>query len=225
MTLPFSNANRNKRVFSCFVCGREFKELEEFKTHIVETHDEGREYLSCPCCDHPVRDMAVHFKALHPRDKVPAGIQTKVLVWHDFSTRKKKKKQKFHSGSYVSMKNHGKLLNYRSGWELQVYECLEELQDVARFDVETIKLPYFWSLPGQAGKWRDYIPDIVGEYVDGRKEIWEIKPKNQTDLEKNKAKWDACAKFCTNHGYRFVVQTEVGLNKLKQQLLNEKRTS
>lgn len=220
MTLPFSNLNRNKRVFSCFVCGREFAEFEAFKQHIVETHDEGREYLSCPCCSHPVRDMVTHYSAVHPRDKMPPGIQTKVLVWHDFSTRKKKKKQKFHGGGFVSMKNEGRLLNYRSGWELQVYECLEELQDVAKFEVEAVKIPYYWL-----GKWHNYFPDLVVEYTDGRREIWEIKPANQTDLDKNKAKWDACAKFCMSQGYRFVVQTEVGLNKLKQQLLNEKRSS
>ena len=41
----------------------------------------------------------------------------------------------FHDGDFVSKKN-GKKLHYRSGYELDVYKCLEEMANVVRFDAE-----------------------------------------------------------------------------------------
>ncbi len=213
--LPFSKNDKKK--YTCFVCDQQFIDFNEFKQHILDKHEEGREFLVCPQCEAPLRDMHIHYKAIHPRDKIPEHIQTKALIWKDFSKGKSKtKKPAFHGGQFVSMKNNGQLMNYRSGWELQVYECLEDLPNIEKYEVESLKIPYYWM-----GKWRNYFPDLLLHYADGSKEIWEIKPSNQTSLDQNHAKWNACNDFCLKHGHRFVVQTEKGIQLLKIQRLNE----
>lgn len=215
--LPFSK--KDYKFYACFVCGCHFKTFDEFKEHMTSKHDEGREFIKCPLCDAPIRDLNIHYRALHPRDTIPHGTQTKALIWRDFSTGKKKtKKPNFHGGQFVSIKNDGQLLNYRSGWELQAYECLEEISEVLKYEVESLKIPYYWS-----GKWHNYYPDLLVHFTDGRSEVWEIKPANQTDLEQNHAKWDACGKFCLAHGYKFIVQTEQGIHLLKMKKLNESK--
>ena len=214
MVLPFSPKN-NKRKFQCFVCGVEFPEYSEFKEHIVKEHDEGREYIKCKECDAPVRDMKTHFSAKHP-GQVPKG-QLRALVWRDFGAKKKKtKKPNFKEGHLVSVKNGGKTMHYRSGWELEVYECLEQLNEVVAYDVESFSVPYYWQ-----GKWHKYYPDLTIQFTDGRTEVWEIKPSNQTDIEKNRIKWQACYTLCSSLNRRFVVQTEKGINQLRRQVINE----
>jgi len=71
MTLPFSKDNSRK--WQCFVCGKSHNDFESFKAHIIEKHDEGREYVVCPLerCGAPVRDGRLHFKHKHPNEKFP----------------------------------------------------------------------------------------------------------------------------------------------------------
>ena len=82
---------------------------------------------------------------------------------------------------------------------------------------EPFKIPYYWK-----GKWHDYIPDIRVNYVDGSTEIWEVKPASQTDYEQNKCKWTAMNDHAANMGWRFIVQTEVGLGKFKNKMLRQR---
>ena len=83
-------------------------------------------------------------------------------------------------------------MHYRSGYELEVYQLLEEHNKVARYEVEPTDCitPYFWD-----GVWRKYFPDIKVVFTNGIVEIWEVKPSNQTDLQQNQIKWDAFAKY------------------------------
>lgn len=221
-----SDGKKNGRKWQCFVCGQNFDDYIEYKDHIVEKHEEGREYLKCPDCGAPVRDMKAHYKAKHPSRVMPKGIQTRVAVWKDFKRGKNGKKKTvtkkpvFHRGEFDSKKN-GKLISYRSGLERDFYDVLEEDTDVTKFYGEPYKVAYFWQ-----GKWHDYIPDLRVDYVDGSTEIWEIKPSNQTDYEQNRAKWAAAQQWAISHGWDFVVQTEVVLGKMKakvkkQKLLND----
>jgi len=101
-------------------------------------------------------------------------------------------------------------IKYRSGMEEEFYNLLETDGDVAAFAAEPFKVPYFW-----AGKWHNYIPDIRVNFIDGSSEIWEVKPANQTDFDQNKAKWAAMNDHALNLGWKFFVQTEVGLGKLR----------
>ena len=223
MTLPFDNTNKNQRKYQCFVCGRQYMSFSEFKEHILETHDEGREFVICPCehCGAPVRDMRMHFKVKHPHSPIPKKGMMKALVWKDMSPKKgnskgkKTKKPKFREGYYESEKMK-KSLHYRSGYEATIYECLDSWHKVVAFEVEPFEIPYIYK-----GSGHKYIPDLLVHYKDGKKEVWEIKPANQTTLEKNTQKWRAAELALEHRGWKFVVVTEVGIDKLKQLVRNQ----
>jgi len=225
--LPF-NKDNNKKKYWCFICGIEFTDFEEYKSHIKEKHEYGREYLSCPYCDAPVRDMRLHFKVRHPKETMPKSGQMKALIFYDFSGKNAKKKHKkphFEEGFMVSNKNNGQVMHYRSGWELTVYQVLEELNEILAYEVEPSDCVTNYFCP-QTKKWRKYYPDLKVRFTDGHTEVWEIKPLNQTDPKTNTtnhAKWNACSEACLNHGIIFEVKTEVGIKKLQRALANQKK--
>lgn len=227
MALLFEDTGSKTRQWQCFVCGKNFSEYEEYKSHIVETHEVGREYISCPTCEAPVRDIKMHFKAKHPQRAMPVGVQMKVAVWKDFKRTKDGKKSvttrkpTFRTGDVISQKNNGALIHYRSGMEEEFLGLLEQDKDVVAFSAEPFKVPYFFS-----GEWHNYIPDLKVQYIDGSIEIWEVKPATQTDTEiyeQNGAKWAAMNNHAMNHGWEFTVQTEVGLGKLKAKVKRQQQ--
>jgi len=206
-------SSRDKRKWQCFVCGHEFQEYQEFKDHIFAEHDEGREYVKCPLarCGAPVRDVRAHFKSKHPNDKVPKNCQLKASIWRDFNRNMKKtKKPSFKEGYFTSIKNQNMKFHYRSGYELDVYEALEELNECVAFHGESFKLPYFFN-----GQEHNYTPDLSVQFNDGRVEVWEVKPATQTGLPKNKAKWAAAESYCKARGWVFAVKKEQDIEKLK----------
>lgn len=222
MTLPFNNSER--KIFQCFVCGISFSFYEEFKNHVIDEHREGVEYVTCKQCCAPVRDLRLHYKVLHPQRELPKDGQMRATVWYDFTGKKRKRdksKPNFEEGYLTSFKN-AKQLHYRSGYEKQVYMLLEEKNDVAKYEVEPkdCMCKYWFN-----GKYRKYWPDLKVIFTDGHTEIWEIKPSNQTDLEQNKAKWDACAEYVGRRGYSFSVKTEQGINKLKKMILEQNKNN
>lgn len=218
MTLPFEKYDPTVRKYCCFVCGRNFKTIEEYTNHIVEAHEEGREYVRCPLtrCGCPVRDVRAHFKVAHRHEPMPQGKQMKALVWKDQTDAKKRiKKPTFREGYFISEKNGGKKMHYRSGYESDVYEALEKLNEVMAYDVEPFAVQYFFN-----GEEKKYFPDLSVHFADGHIEIWEIKPKSQTDLEvNNDAKWPACNNYCLMRGWDFKVITEKGIEKLKKGII------
>lgn len=221
MALPFPNDDRGKRKWQCFVCGLQFKDYEAFKGHILEDHEEGRHYILCPLsrCRAPIRDLRSHFRAKHPKEKVPKGKQMKATIWKDIKSGKvRTQKPRFIEGDFPSRKA-GKEIHYRSSYERQVYDLLEQLPEIVTYDTEKVEIPYYYK-----GKQRKYKPDLCIIYTDQSIEIWEIKPANQTDLPMNQAKWAAAKKYCLLRGWKFQVMTEVGINKLKNYVLNERRT-
>lgn len=211
---------KDVRRWSCFVCGELFPTYDDYKSHIYDKHEEGREWIKCPGCEAPVRDMKAHYKAKHPNRVLPTNVQHTVTVWFDFDSKGKRKarRPKVRDGTYMSKKMNAPL-HYRSGYECEVYELLDDDQDVQAYYVEPFKVPYNFQ-----GEWHDYIPDLKVCFVDGRIEVWEIKPATQTGLDKNKAKWASMDTHANNLGWKFMVLTEVGINKLKTKLkrqLNE----
>ncbi len=208
--------NNNKRIknFCCFVCDTIFESIEEFRTHIVNDHEEGTDFIICPCeeCQIPVRDLRTHVVLKHPGYKIPDGYPTRPIILRD-SRNKKKRKTAFKQGNFYSKKNN-KNLFFRSGLESEFYKVLEKKRDVLRYTVESIEIEYSYE-----GKRRRYIPDILVEYNDGKKELWEIKPKNQTKMPKNLAKWQAASDYCKKRNIEFVVLTERGLRMLKNKLI------
>jgi len=210
MTLPF-NLEKGNRKYQCFVCGVMFNMLIDMKRHILTEHEEGREYILCPRCDYPVRDLRSHYKAVH-KTHPPKNCQMKTIVWKDQKNPKKKhKKPTFKEGYIISKKNHGEAMHYRSGWECEVYRCLELMPEVISYKVEPLKIKYF-----EKGKVRHYWPDIMVNFNDGRTEIWEVKPANQTNLPNNQAKWEAAREYCGVRNWKFEVITEQVINKMKR---------
>jgi hypothetical protein len=219
--LLFEDAGKEaKRKWQCFVCGKQHDNYDSYKIHILENHEEGREYLKCPSCDAPVRDMRSHFTIKHKNRLMPKGIQMRVGVWHDFkpSGKKKTRKPHFNSGEFDSRKN-GAMIKYRSGVERDFYEQLESDLDVVAYQAEPFKVPYCWQ-----GEWHNYIPDLRVDFTDHSIEIWEIKPANQTEYEQNQCKWAAMKNFAEHMGWEFVVQTpEVALGKLKAKIRRQRK--
>lgn len=223
MPLKFEDAgSANVRKWNCFVCGQNYETYETYKDHITTQHVEGREYLKCPACEAPVRDLPTHFKAKHPARILPAGVQHRVAVWFDIKRTKdgkdkaKVRKPNFRSGEFTSRKC-GQDFHYRSGLEEEFYNLLEEDNDVESWAAEPFKIPYYWQ-----NDWHNYVPDIRINYIDGSTQIWEIKPANQTQLEQNKCKWAAANNYSSNLGWDFVVMTEVGLGKFKTKIRRQR---
>lgn len=208
-----------EKKYTCFVCGQILEDFDEFKTHIIESHEEGREFVKCPLshCEAPVRDLRMHFKVKHKNfdfNKIKG--QMKAIIWHDFSSKgKKTRKPKFKQGRYQSTKS-GKVFLYRSGLEKKTFEILDKHEDVMSYDAEPFQIDYIYK--GQAHK---YIPDILVHFIDGKKEVWEVKPSDQTDLEINKCKWRAAEEACQVRNWAFQVYTEQRINKLEKQVKNQ----
>ena len=215
MGLPFEKDN--KRRWQCFVCGKSHQDFEEFKTHVLETHEQGREFVICPLerCGAPVRDVKMHFKAKHPTEKCPVKGQMKCMIMKDITPKGKVKTRKpsFREGTMISHKNGGQEMHYRSAMECEFYECLEAIPSVLHYNVEPIKegIPYIFE-----GKQHKYYPDLSIQFTDGKIEIWEIKPASQTDLPVNNAKWRSAKLYCEARGWEFTVMTEVTLGRLKK---------
>lgn len=223
--LPFSNLNNindnKKRKYTCFCCAREFKyeQFEEFKRHIIEEHEEGRDYVLCPLerCKTPVRDIKTHFKARHPYDKLPSCKQMKSIIWRDVKGKRIKHKVHFKEGTFDSSKMNGKQIHYRSGFERDVYQCLELLTEVVAYDAEKVEIPYWY-----VGERHIYRVDLQIVFTDTSIELWEVKPSDQTSDPKNIAKWKAAKEYCLTRGWIFQVITEKELKKLQNKIRLER---
>lgn len=212
MTLPFVPDN-NKRMYVCFCCGMEFVIYEEYKNHILKEHEEGKDYVRCPLkrCGAPVRDLLLHHRVKHKNEPIPKGRQMKALVWRDIkATKKKQKKPKYKEGYYPS-KKMGKEFKFRSGYEESVFQCLDYWSEVTAFEAEPFKIPYLFE-----GEAHNYTPDILIQFVDGHKELWEIKPAGQTSLPINQAKWFAAQRACEARGWQWKVIKERDIKALKK---------
>lgn len=220
MTLPFeSESDRGKRKYQCFVCGVMFTEFAEFTEHILEKHEEGSDYVLCPLerCKTPVRDVPLHFKVYHKSEKIPQKGMMRATVWRDISPKGniKRKKNKFREGYFESTKMQ-KTFHYDSGWEATVFELLDSWHEVIAYEKEPFKIPYIHE-----GQCHNYLPDLFIAFLDGRKEIWEVKPSSQTAMQKNQDKWFAARKACEARGWGFEVITEIMIEKLKKTVKNQ----
>lgn len=215
MTLPF-NDEKGARKFQCFVCGNYYENFDLFKNHITENHELGLEYVICPLqrCQAPVRDLRMHFKCKHPKDKLPpVSGPVRAIIWKDYSPKTgkmKTKKPKFREGWFDSKKMKKKM-HYRSGMEASLYEIIETIDDIIAYEVELIEIPY-----AHEGTIHKYIPDLFVFFKDGRKEVWEVKPQDQLTLKKNEDKWYAAREACKARGWGFEVITETTISKMKK---------
>jgi len=190
----------------CFVCSEMQPDLNQMQMHVVDNHREGDDYVICPCCKVPVRDLIPHYRSKHIGMKIPENIQVRAIILRDVH---KNRKHKFKQGSYISQKTN-RTVQFRSGLELKLYQKLEKNLNVRDYRVENIMIEYFFD-----GRSHNYIPDVLVEYTNGKIELWEIKPKSQTKWPKNIAKWTAANIYCKKRNWEFIVVTENALKKPK----------
>ena len=120
-------------------------------------------------------------------------------------------------------------IKYRSGWEWNMMNTLDQHPAVVSWASESIRIPYRHPL---TGKTTSYVPDFLVVYVDkqGQQhvEVIEVKPSKEAMLENakskydkvmlavNMAKWQAAQAFCAAHGMKFRVVTEKELFRPKK---------
>ena len=83
----------------------------------------------------------------------------------------------------------------KSGWELATMKWLDASADVTSWDYESVRIPYYYN---DNKRW--YVPDFLVTFTDGHREIWEVKPKEFIDNEKQNLKSDAAREFCSING-------------------------
>lgn len=93
---------------------------------------------------------------------------------------------------------------YRSSYELSAYLLLDENPRVSTYKVEPYLIPY----EDRNGNERNYCPDILIEYIDGSRELVEIKPDfflRNLDIQ---IKLRAGEIFSENMGFKFSVWSD-----------------
>lgn len=92
---------------------------------------------------------------------------------------------------------------FRSSYELKAYKILDSRTDVKNYEVESLEVSYTYK-----GKVRSYYPDILVNYINGNKEVVEVKPEYFTSSDKNIAKFLSCIDFCKSKGMKFTIWTD-----------------
>lgn len=86
--------------------------------------------------------------------------------------KKRRKKSRYKTGVHISPKCK-ESINYRSGYELITARHLDNDPLVEKYEYESIKIPYVSNK--KTGHKRNYIPDFLVYYTDGRKVLIEVK--------------------------------------------------
>ena len=113
-------------------------------------------------------------------------------------------------GDYFWSKKNSKNLYYRSSDELIAYQMLECNIHVVKYEVEVIRIPYYWS----DGSIHRYIVDLLVYYDDGSKQLIEVKMKWAVEGDElTKLKIEAGKKYALENGIKFSVWTEKELRR------------
>jgi len=104
---------------------------------------------------------------------------------------------KFSKGMHLSVKT-GKEHYYRSSWELQYMNFLDNDVDVVSWESEFISIPYEFN-----GAIHKYIPDFHVERITGHTLV-EVKPLALRSIPKNAAKRLAAQEFCKKHQWNYL---------------------
>src|SRR5579872_3830732 len=117
----------------------------------------------------------------------------------------------YHRGEYTSTKT-GLVCKHRSGWELVYMTYLDAELSVTTWGYESVVIPYVSNV--RTGRLRNYHPDFVVTYVDGRRELVEIKPSKRVKQAAVQKKLKAAGSWCAINGVELKVVTEVELKAL-----------
>jgi hypothetical protein len=108
------------------------------------------------------------------------------------------KKHNWTQGVYKSEKSR-KLHNFKSSWELKLYQFLDSINSVKMWESECIKIPYVYQ-----NRIKNYLPDVL----INNKLLVEVKPISQINWPINKAKRIYAQKFCINKGWDYLLLTK-----------------
>jgi hypothetical protein len=111
------------------------------------------------------------------------------------------KHKKFRRGYHNSIKC-GKIYYY-SSWELYFMKQLDEKENVVKYS-NRLSIPYKHI----DGSNHSYIPDLLIEYSDGKKELVEIKPARYIEDEINQLKFKAGEGYAKSLGWDWKILTE-----------------
>lgn len=103
--------------------------------------------------------------------------------------RRRKRKKHYITGIHHSPKCPTPI-KYRSGWEHTVVLYLDQDPNVVSYEYESLKIRY-----AVAGRYRDYYPDFLIFYKDGKKVIVEVKRADKLTDRKVIAKAIATKKW------------------------------
>ena len=119
-------------------------------------------------------------------------------------------------------------VTYRSGWELNVMQYLDEHKGVEKWNSEDFIIRYYYDVDK---KYHNYHMDFWIKFTNGKVLLVEVKPKKQTvppkaknpkskrslneafTYIKNVNKWEAAEKIAKDNNYGFEIWTEVELEK------------
>lgn len=109
------------------------------------------------------------------------------------------------NGYFYSEKN-GQMMFYRSSWELQAFQILEQLSEVTNYSYEAIRIPY----TDKDGISHTAIPDLLVKYQSGKTELIEIKPQYMIskDLESTRLKLNVMENFARLKGFVFSIWSD-----------------
>lgn len=199
--------------YVCFICSQEFPNYVFWKNHIKDKHEINKDYLLCPECDVPCRDLKTHYLRYHKKVQIPQDIPLRVEKMFDWTqkySRDKKKKNKWKQGVFDSIKM-GKQITYRSSWERDVMICLEKCVDVIEYYGDNyLCIPY--SIKGSTHR---YWPDFTIKMKNNKTFIIEIKPIDQVTWEINQYKWKSAVAYCLARQWEFQVWTQKHIRKIK----------
>jgi len=208
-----TNENESTRKIICFVCVQELPDVNSWRSHIVENHLEGRDFLACPTCGIPCRDLTSHFKVHHRGVEMPVFEKSRIDNIRDWDEKYRVsllKKRKWKEGLFDSLKM-GKKIHYRSSWERDVMICLEKCVDIDEYyGDDHLCIPY--NLHGSTHR---YWPDFTVKLRGGDTIILEIKPEDQTEWEINQFKWKYAVEYCNARQWDFQVWTQKYIRKIK----------
>lgn len=111
-------------------------------------------------------------------------------------------------------------MKYRSGWELTVAKHLDSDPLVSHYEYEAIKIPYISNK--RAGMMKNYIPDFLVTYTDGRRVLVEVKRVNALNQSIVRKKAEAAKLWARKNGIEYVFWTDNIIKALKKIERNKK---
>lgn len=136
--------------------------------------------------------------------------------------RKRRRKGRYKTGIHKSPKAT-KPIEYRSGWELEVCKYLDSEPSVVSYEYESIAIPYISNV--RTGKVRNYFPDFLVNYADGKKIMVEVKRNDKLTNLKVMKKTEAGRQWCQQNGATYELWTNQLIEKIRKlNLLTSKTT-